>query len=175
MTSDLIQKLRTCSKEERKAVAMELAHTKSDEAIVELKRMVEGERRYWFNWYKLEDQLIGVEALGETSNRNVLDYLVKIYTPSIMHERRSSSAMCGSDPIYDEWSVEVYSYSLAKYELAKDLSYEIALSTCSWCCETQLDEESIERHRKNATINMESHKIFISSISKLRKDLGLIG
>ena len=50
MTADLVQRLRTCSAEERKAVAMELARTGTDEAVAELINMVEGRRRCWLSW-----------------------------------------------------------------------------------------------------------------------------
>jgi hypothetical protein len=41
MTSDLVQKLRTCSVEERKGIAMELAKLGTDEALQELINMVD--------------------------------------------------------------------------------------------------------------------------------------
>lgn len=72
---DLVQRLRTCFAEERKAAAIELAKTETNEAVAELIRMAEGRRRYWLSWYTLDDQLIGVEALGESRSKNALEYL----------------------------------------------------------------------------------------------------
>ena len=75
MAADLIQTLRTCSKDERRAIALELAHSGTDEAIAELIRMVNGERRRLLRWYNIDDSIAGIEALGESRSKRGLDYL----------------------------------------------------------------------------------------------------
>ena len=99
MVEDLIQRLRACSIEERRAVAMDLAQTRNDEAVSELIRMAEGGistpscfgRAKWYHLSKSllslgnvefsgRDQLVAVEALGKTENKKALDYLKKLST-----------------------------------------------------------------------------------------------
>ena len=78
MESDLVRRLRTCPAQERKDVALELAHTGTNRAVAELIRMTKGRRRHWFTWYNFDDALIGVEALGESRSKRGLEYLRKI-------------------------------------------------------------------------------------------------
>lgn len=78
MSANLVQRLRTCPKEERIYAAMELAQTGTDEAVAELVRMVEGKRRYCLRWYGQDDILPAIESLGETRNKKALGYLNNI-------------------------------------------------------------------------------------------------
>lgn len=102
MTTHLIQRLRTCTTEERRAVAMELVKEGTDEAIEELIRMFEGKRRIWFRFYDFKDQLIAADAIGQTKRRDLLDYLRNSLKP-----KESVSVdgphyyMFGSDLDYD--------------------------------------------------------------------------
>lgn len=92
MTADLIQRLRTCSTEERRAVAMKLAKSGSDETVTELVRIADGGeftqpqgfRKHWYSLHltypysaesTVKTQLMAIEALGETRNKKALDYL----------------------------------------------------------------------------------------------------
>lgn len=83
MVSELIKKLRTCKLEQRKDVAMKLVEDGSEESINELKKMVIGLNPNFFRQYKIEDMLIGIEALGYTKNKEILEFLKKIYTSEI--------------------------------------------------------------------------------------------
>ena len=78
MADDLVKRLRTCSKEDRKVAALELARSRSNRAIKELIRMVKGGYRHWWRRYEYEDQLIGIEALGATGSRIALEYLKEL-------------------------------------------------------------------------------------------------
>ena len=80
---NLIQRLRTCSAEERKTSAMELAKNGTDEAVRELVRMVGGKRRRWLSFYNFNEQKIGIEALGETRSKKALDYLKNLVSYEI--------------------------------------------------------------------------------------------
>lgn len=101
MTADLVQRLSTCSAEERRAAAMELAQTGTDEAVRGLIGIVEAgnhtpeiwRRKPWYSLHKecvqperweygLSDQLTAIEILGETRNISALEYLKTLYTPS---------------------------------------------------------------------------------------------
>jgi hypothetical protein len=79
-TSSLVEKVRRCRQADRRSCAQELAKAGTDEAVGELIRMVRGDRRRGLLSYSVEDQLIGVEALGETANRKALEYLKHVYT-----------------------------------------------------------------------------------------------
>jgi len=76
---NLVDRLRTCPIEQRGAIAIQLAELGTDKAIDELVRMVEGRRKYkirfWGGSYSYNDQLIGIEALGETGSKKALEYL----------------------------------------------------------------------------------------------------
>jgi hypothetical protein len=183
MTADLIQRLRTCSTEERSTVAMELAQTRSDDGVRELQNMVEGgvrdytDRTYRTFWlkipirYSVKDQYIGVEALGKTRRADVLDYLRRLYTPKVTTEGKESHVVQGVDPIDDYWKVEVYRYPNAPATLASALSYEVSLTTCSWSCESDIPQERIEQMRKDVPTKMKSHQIFREAIAKLESTI----
>lgn len=79
MAGTLVKQLRTCPAEHRRFAALKLAENGTDEDVRELIRMVEGRRRSWFFWYDYEDQLTGVEALGDTGSRKALEYLKFVY------------------------------------------------------------------------------------------------
>ena len=86
-TKQLIRQLRSSSSEERKDIALALGKIASDKAVFELKKMIEGRRKRFFEWYDFEDQLISVESLGEIRRRDVLEYLRHIYTPFISRKK----------------------------------------------------------------------------------------
>ncbi len=112
MAKGLVLRMRTCSAKERKSVAFELSRAGTDEAISELIRMVNAEVRicdpseipdgqtlrkpHWWSrpwtmryqihpWghYNYDDQIAGIEALGETQSSKALEFLrnLAVHTP----------------------------------------------------------------------------------------------
>ncbi len=135
MTADLIQKLRICSAEERRAVAIELAKTRSEEAIAELKRMVEGRHRKGLKWYNYDDQLVGIEALGNTNNDEALNFLAKVYS-SLWSYGSVGELICtykaqgsGDLPSWDSVRTDSYDFPWARGELRRRLAYSVELNT----------------------------------------------
>ena len=94
MANDLVRKLRD-NPDYRKQIAMDVMSYPSPdkEALREIYRMINGEEIYpdymtriFFPKktslrYSLEDQLAGVEALGESKEKKALDFLAILYTP----------------------------------------------------------------------------------------------
>lgn len=131
MAADLVQRLRTCPAKERRAAAMELAKTGTDEAVVELIRMVDGATRDYTSrtiktlWLKLsidysfEDQLIGIGALGESGNRQALDYLNRL----IVFEE-SCPLQCSNHGDMGQ-PIPYHSYNNAHGKLGDVLSYTV--------------------------------------------------
>lgn len=98
MKDNLIKRLRTCSTKERRYIAMVIAKTGTDEAVEALINLVDGIKSYhrsfftlWIpipnEFYELEDQLIGVEALAETGQEKAADYLRNLITKSCSETR----------------------------------------------------------------------------------------
>lgn len=152
---------------------MELAQTGSNEAIAELIRMVEGRHRRRLSWYSPADQLVGVEALGETSNQNALDYLKKVYgTVRGSDEFDHHVGGGGSEPRDDDvWTIhfKVHTYPNAKGMLAGNLAYKTVVSVHEeergeipkkdWGRWVSYDYRCPEYHK--------AHKAFETSIAKL--------
>ena len=180
MVADLIRLLKSCSLEQRRDVAIRLAQTRTDEAVLELKNMVEGgvrertPRTYRTFWLKRPirycsyDAEIGIEALGETGRKDVLDYLTHMYTPQIMDEDRESHPVQGIDVDHNYWKVEVHRYPNAP---TMSLGYEIDLTNSTWGHEESNSPETIERERKEVPMRMRAHQIFRAAISKLEKQI----
>jgi hypothetical protein len=129
MMNSLVHKLRTAPANQRRVLAIELARTRSDEVTNELIKMVESGRRTWVSHHTADDQLIGVEALGETGDKEALDYLSKLYsTVDILHKVQSTMIYCGGhEPSSDVWMdvhCQIYRYPLAKGRLADLLRWE---------------------------------------------------
>jgi hypothetical protein len=127
MSNDLIERLRTCSNEERKAVAIELAKTRTHEAAVELMRMVDGRHRNGSGWYSLRDQLIGIEALGETGLEDVRDTLKMWYTPVVQKDRANYGWYGGCLSALDV-TQRTYDYPNFNRGLRNALEYSHALA-----------------------------------------------
>ncbi len=175
----LVRRLRSCPSDERRAVALALAATGGSAAIDELVRITSGgfhtyQKGTWHSlWqnvpdhYSLADQLIAVEALGETKSADVLAYLRNLYTPEIRRESRSESSSNGSDSITDSWMEEVYCYPNATGNLARALMYTIDLTTSSWGNESPNSAEHIEEERKTVPEGMRAHHIVRAAIAKL--------
>ena len=101
MTFDLIQRLKTCSAEERRAIAMELAQTQSDKTVKELIRLTKGKG---YTSITLDEQLATIDALGETGNVKALNYLKRISRASV--EYRSEHWERGHQYGYNTWVVD---------------------------------------------------------------------
>lgn len=75
---DLVQRMNACSAEEMRAVAIELAHRGTDEAVAELIGFMKTARLHCDLETAYDCQLTVVDALGETANPRALSYLRKI-------------------------------------------------------------------------------------------------
>jgi hypothetical protein len=169
MNRDLVQKLRTCSLPERKDAALSLAHRGTDKDIEELIRMVKGRRRHGLSWYNFQDQLIGVEALGETSRQTALNFLTTAYTPvRKVVEDRTYGQGGGSEPmnddVYGTLIVECY-FLKANGALKKQLSYTERVTYNPKYADGQ-DTSILEK-------NLNVHDIFNSAIEKLTASLNI--
>ncbi len=176
-TKQLIKQLRTNSSKERKDIAIELGKIASNKAIFELKKMVEGRWKGFFKWYGFEDQLIGIEALGETKREDVLEYLKYMYTPFISR-KKGGSYFPGDDGLPDisERILEIHNYSNAPRRLVGSLSYEYLVNfrTTYGSHTTKIDkipinwisESEIQRYKEEAIKN-DTHQAFIKAIGKL--------
>jgi len=133
MTTDLVQRLRTCHAQERRTVAMELAKVGSEEVITELKRMVEGKHRKGLRWYNYADQLVGIEALKVTGTSKALEFLSKVYSSLWSYETGESfctSPMQGSGdlPSYESVRIDSFRFPWARKKLGSRLAYSVELN-----------------------------------------------
>lgn len=172
MPDDLVKKLRTCSKEERRAAAMELAQTGTDEAIRELIAMADGRRRYGLSWYDLDEQLIGVEALAETKSQIALNYLRKVYkTIDETTNTKDVLLYCGGHaPESDVWGQEtygLYTFPKARGKLAESLKYTGLKSWPDY--EGYPPQPSIPNYRPQPS--GKTHDVFRAAIVKLEGSL----
>lgn len=172
LRSDLIKKLRKCSSQERISVAIELAKTGTDKGIRELIRMVEGRRRYLLSWYDLDDQLIGIEALGETRKKEALEYLEKVYTTlRKSHGIETVVAGGGSEPRDDNVytiSFEVYHYPLARPSLGESLSSKKLVSVSEEYYGNLSEDDWPSCVSAEAPKDKRAHQVFQKSIAGLR-------
>jgi hypothetical protein len=153
MALNLVSKLRTCPAEERKAVAIDLGRTGSDEAISELINMVEGDY--------LDSQLIAVEALGETRNKTAFEYLKKLSYISHSFEKTSEQTMGtagNATVIYGDLTVECCN---ARGELLGDLH-----KVSQGCRGQELEAMKSEISAKT------SYKTILNAIAKLESSFG---
>lgn len=173
MTADLVKRLRTCSAGERRNIAMELAQTGTDEAVAELIRMVEGRHRRGLSWYELDDQLIGVEALGETGTERAeraLSFLREVYTTSayltLEHERVYYGG--ASTPECDIWAYVTYmhcTYPHARRQLSNILAYTEGME-CEYEEGTVFPENFVSK-ALGAYNRDKAHAIFEKAIERL--------
>lgn len=129
MPNVLVEKLRTCSREERKALAIESARIGANEVVTELIRMIEGKYRRGLRWYDSDDQLIGVEAAGGArGNTHVLIYLKNL----LVNEDRGKFGpvcYCRND-VPKGIEISNYIYVNAKRGLRNALNYSPGCSSC---------------------------------------------
>jgi hypothetical protein len=162
----LIKKLRTCPAEERRALALELASEGGKEAVSELIRMTEGRIRRGLRRYNFGDQLIGVEALGETGDKTALDYLTRIYNTTKKFTKSEDTLIyCGgSEPsgdIYGKEDTEIYIYPFARRRLATKLEYREITTDTIRSRFTGKREKNVQRYEK-------AHQTFTKAIENLR-------
>lgn len=132
MTTDLLRRVRSSSLQERRTVALELAKTRSEETMAELKRMVQGRRRRGLKWYNYDDQLVGIEALGETGITEALEFLSRVYSSTLSPEYGESFCtypMQGSGdlPSYESVSIDSFRFPWARRKLGRRLAYSVEL------------------------------------------------
>ena len=170
MTSDLIQILRTCSKEETVAAAMELAHTGTDEAVNELIRMIEANRRYRLRWYGYDDQLTAIDALGETGSRKAHNYLNELINTT--RSRFWAECIASQGDSWFESAFEGVTFTKARNELREQLRYKIYNLDGGFCGEfTPISAEELAiRHNKARASNVVYKKI-VDTIQKMESNL----
>ena len=101
MFKEFIGRLRDCSSEDRKEIAMEIARSGDNnaslKALVQMANGVQSYKSRWKNfgfrrpveYFELEDQLIAVDALAEQGSEWALNYLCKLNrADSIEHQVR---------------------------------------------------------------------------------------
>jgi hypothetical protein len=160
----LVEKLRTCPAEERREIAIELAKTGSENALSELKRMVEAERIRWLSWYNFNDQLIGIEALGETKRKEALDYLKSLLETTEVCVESSSRGNALQEEYWTDETIMIR-YIHAEGELAEHLN------CCKYWRTTQCSVE-MERGRLNRDITeVREYQLINAAIQKLEKSL----
>jgi hypothetical protein len=157
MPNELIQKLRDCYEGEGKEIAMELARSGDEENFNELKLMASGGRRSYFRYYRLADQLIGIEALGETANEDALRYLQEINTPKVnISVATVDNGPSGTTTTYHEY----HHYPNAGRELRSNLFFLVVQDESLYA--SAPNEEQIEW-----ALSRKAHKILNSTIEKL--------
>lgn len=194
MIENLVQRLRSFAFEERRAAAIDLAKTGTDEAVAKLVRMVEADirdytprtfRTIWQKrpiFYSYEDQLISVTALGETRNQKALCYLESIYQPCYSEIRKKVDTLTGGTD-YDGYpfysfeliKVQVTKFPKVKGELGKSLEYKLELEYVRYEGDIGPHHYVIERiprekseHKRKQILDEEPHKEMINAIQSLR-------
>jgi len=190
MTDDLVQRLRTCSAGERRAVAMELAQTRNDEAVDKLIKIVNGGdytppvygRKHNYSLFKsklgeerwqngLADQLLAIEALGCTRSEKAFNFLLELYETKREYKeiaRECTYPMHGSGDLPSSESVDKISFSFpnSKGELARELTYTD--TPTAWGVEGY----TINITNKLSTKKEEVHKTIQMAVSQLYTSLG---
>ena|SRR3989338_8851857 len=117
-----------------------------------------------------DEILTAIEELGQSREEEILQFLEKIYEPSVSIQRRSASTLQGVDVYNDEWDVEYYDYPFAPDILRHRLQYEIEL-TCGYCCaEYPRSEVDIEKDRAAGLPSYErAHQVLEKAIANLRR------
>ena len=164
MTDDLIERLKTCPAKERKAVAKELAQSGTDESVLELIRMVKGGRRRRLSWYNLEDQLIGIDVLGETKSKVALNYLRKLNVTVEESEVEKSG--------HNGWNNTTYLYETYPHARGKLYGKLKRLTNVSTFTHAQLSynlQDYVESSPGEP--KSKAHKILEGSIKQLEKNL----
>jgi hypothetical protein len=129
IVDSLVKSVRTASAERRKSLAVELAQTRTSEGTAELRRMVERRYKGMLTWYSADDQLTGIEALGETARPDALEYLVHIYQPTVEHGYDPETypvRIQGDNPPYGSAEIEVVRFPNAVRSLRNQLAYHIS-------------------------------------------------
>ena len=188
MSEDLIQKIRNCPKEEMKDLAIELGKTGTKESVDELIRIADGgkytpekityKEKPWYSlkrkeidrielekWeYSLHEQLIAIDALGETKSGVALEYLNNLLEKDEIEEdgiiRWSDDYIIGPRGIVD------IEFPNAKGYLKKELHYSFRLGTGTALFYYQDNWQIVAEHNSDKTV-----KLIEASIAKIRRDL----
>jgi hypothetical protein len=170
MAESLISRLRMSnSPEDRRSIAIELAQTGSDMAVLELIRMAECKVRKrshvscWFHsYYGGRDQLNAIQALGESGNEHALEYLERIYSAEKGEEstfERATDSWFGDHAIYENVTEIPYKFPNSPINFRNLLDYMETKTECFGYND--------ETHTKNAQV----HDTFINAINKLKSTL----
>ena len=117
-----IKKLRTSPSSKRREVALELAKSESAIVVKELIHMARGGRRTLLRWYNLEDQLIALEALGDTRSQEALDYLELVRTRKV--SLTQSSYVGGTQEVQVITFYATVEFPNSRRGLRKHMKYE---------------------------------------------------
>lgn len=191
MSADLTQMVRLGSPNERRFAAFELGKKGTDDAFEELYRMVNAKVRTFTKrsiktlwrqlpvYYDLDDQLTGIEALGLTQRPEALDFLKKIYLPSIVEVRKEFR--CGDiyyhamwDPTC-RWIEEHHSYPHAKGALASALAFSVDITPNpyhrdrDWANveKDRLSRDKIDEECQNIILKNKAHQLIREAIARL--------
>lgn len=160
----LIKALRTSKGEERKSFALKLAKTGTREAVWELIRMSDGGIKQGWHRYNLADQLLGIEALGETRSTTALSHLKKLIQSEISERRY--------------WIMQTYDYGSltveehvyfpnTRGELWKELLYVIHVGGGEEGCQVFLTSEEKEKQHREAKETNQAYQTILSAVQKL--------
>ncbi len=182
MADDLIQRLRTCPVEERRAIAMELAQTGTDEAVTELVKIVEGgnytppryNKKHWYSLdrtlleeenfqYNSDEQLMAVEALGETRSRKAYNYLNWLIAKTKSSRRRYGMKCRGGFVAMRQF----VRFPRAKGGLYKMLQYDADVARGDYLSTLQPVQGELEAARESNI----AYQAVLKAIQKLEKNL----
>ena len=162
MASTQIKLLRRCRPEDRKAAALALARTQRSVAVDELKRMAEGGHPY-----TKDDQLVAIEALGETRSRRALEYLSDLYQATVSLESNQFPSP-HSHYYYETETREWNRYEKVKGALRDELDYSVTLSMSEGGGnESPFDPAEVDSIRAVQIEYKKGHRVFRTAIEKL--------
>ena len=167
MICEEVKHLRTCPDLMRRIFALEHAKSEKEEVVDEFIRMVEGGRRRVFWRYNYDDQLTGVEALGEVvgekCSRKAFGYLNLVYNKKEVDYVEKKFPIC-----CDEGKIrrKITRYPLVKGELGERLEWERVEADSFECF--------FEGGKPEIYVNIHTgvHELFKGAIDKLKVKLG---
>ena len=144
-------------------------------SIPKLIRMANGERRSLWRRYNYKDQLLGIEALGETKHPDALSFLKSLSAGQTQRGSRDvtmhgqGSGDC--NPYNVSIAVEYVTFPMARGELRKNLEYHIDLETQGGG--EYFEERSLKEIESNHLRAQERHayKVLKQAINKLETTL----
>lgn len=132
-------------------------------------------------YYRLDDSLNAIEALGESGEPGVLEFLERIYTPQIGYQSERYFVSGGSEPRDDDWKYLITTsvvYPNAYGSLSDALNYVVDTRDVY---EDDDEEdpaeeyyfEKLKRGELPPPENVRAHIVLQTAIAKLRKALAL--